>query len=84
MKKVKAGSDYDPDPDFHGSDSFTYRANDGTGNSNLATVTITVNPVNDLPVAADDGYSVAEDGTLTDRTRVVEGKSVYHGGGGII
>ena len=33
------------------SDSFTYVANDGTTNSNLATVSITVTPVNDAPVA---------------------------------
>ena len=34
--------DYTPDLDFTGSDSFTYRANDGLENSNLATVNITV------------------------------------------
>ena len=56
---------YTPDPDFEGTDSFTYVANDGTVDSNVATVTITVTPVNDAPVAVDDGYSVAEDGTLT-------------------
>lgn len=32
--------------------------NDGALDSNIATVTITVNPVNDLPVAVDDVYSV--------------------------
>ena len=32
-------------------DSFTYKANDGILDSNIATVTITVNPVNDAPVA---------------------------------
>ncbi|MBV7327269.1 cadherin-like domain-containing protein [Chloroflexi bacterium TSY] len=31
---------YTPDPGFFGSDSFTYIANDGTSDSNLATVTI--------------------------------------------
>ncbi|MEA2326483.1 MAG: hypothetical protein QOE68_1442, partial [Thermoanaerobaculia bacterium] len=45
-------------------DSFTYRANDGSLNSNIATVTITITPVNDAPVAVDDNYSVAEGGTL--------------------
>jgi CSLREA domain-containing protein len=57
--------DYTPNANFFGNDSFTYRANDGTANSNLATVTITVTPVNDAPVANHDAYSVAEDGTLT-------------------
>jgi VCBS repeat-containing protein len=40
---------YTPSADFFGSDSFTYRANDGNANSNVATVTITVNAVNDAP-----------------------------------
>jgi VCBS repeat-containing protein len=46
------------------SDSFTYKANDGTVDSNVATVTITVSPVDDAPVAVNDAYSVAEGGTL--------------------
>ena len=45
-------------------DSFTYKANDGTSDSNVVTVTITITSVNDLPVAAADSYSVAEGGTL--------------------
>ncbi len=40
-------------------------ANDGSADSTVATVTITVNPVNDAPAADDDGYSVNEDATLT-------------------
>jgi VCBS repeat-containing protein len=47
------------------SDSFTYKANDGALDSNVATVTITVNPVNDAPVAAGDSYSVNEGATLS-------------------
>ena len=46
-------------------DSFTYKATDGTGVSNVATVTITVTPENDLPVASGDSYTVLEGGTLT-------------------
>ena len=52
---------YTPDPDFYGVDSFTYVANDGMVDSNVATVTITVTPVNDAPVAVDDSYSTDED-----------------------
>ncbi|TDJ38602.1 MAG: DUF4347 domain-containing protein, partial [Gammaproteobacteria bacterium] len=37
--------DYTPVAGFSGTDTFTYRANDGTSNSNLATVTITVEAV---------------------------------------
>ncbi len=40
---------YTPGADFFGSDSFTYRASDGMAASTPATVTITVNPVNDVP-----------------------------------
>lgn len=41
---------YSPDDDFNGNDTFTYQANDGRGNlSAPATVTITVNAVNDAP-----------------------------------
>jgi hypothetical protein len=40
---------YTPASDFNGSDSFTYRASDGQAQSEVATVTITVNAVNDAP-----------------------------------
>ncbi|HVS36074.1 MAG TPA: Ig-like domain-containing protein, partial [Gemmataceae bacterium] len=40
---------YKPNEDYVGTDSFTYVANDGTLNSNVATVTLTVNPVNEAP-----------------------------------
>ena len=56
---------YTPAPDYRGQDGFTYKVNDGTADSNEATVTITVVPVNDPPVAADDAYTTAEDSALT-------------------
>jgi uncharacterized delta-60 repeat protein len=40
---------YTPNADYHGSDSFTYFATTGIADSNTATVTITVDPVNDAP-----------------------------------
>ncbi len=43
------GFAYTPDSGFDGDDSFTYRASDGLATSNLATVTITVEPVKALP-----------------------------------
>ncbi|MRX42101.1 midcut-by-XrtH protein, partial [Flavobacterium sp. LC2016-23] len=46
-------------------DSFTYKANDGNADSNTVTVNITINPINDAPVAIADSYSVNEAGTLT-------------------
>jgi phosphatidylserine/phosphatidylglycerophosphate/cardiolipin synthase-like enzyme len=42
---------YTPDTGFTGTDSFTFRVNDGIEDSNTATVTITVNPPNNPPVA---------------------------------
>ena len=38
------------DANFNGTDTFTYQANDGVLNSNIATVTITVDPEEDAPV----------------------------------
>ena len=45
---------YTPAANYNGPDSFTYKANDGTPDCNVATVTITVTPVNDAPVAKAD------------------------------
>jgi hypothetical protein len=42
---------------YNGPDTFTYVANDGTVDSNIATVTITVNPVNDAPVGQADSFT---------------------------
>ncbi len=56
---------YTPDPDFDGSDSFTYKASGGGADSAVRTVRITVTPVADAPVAVDDAYSTNEDTELT-------------------
>jgi hypothetical protein len=52
---LSSGSDanrtYTPASNYNGTDSFTFKAYDGQAYSNTATVTITVNPVNDAPVA---------------------------------
>ncbi|HEY3595029.1 MAG TPA: Ig-like domain-containing protein, partial [Polyangiaceae bacterium] len=55
---------YTPDANFNGTDSFSYKANDGTVDSNLTTVTINVNPVNDPPQTQNDVYSTNEDTPL--------------------
>ncbi len=61
-----AGStlEYVPAANFNGADSFTYKANDGAADGNAATVSVTVNAVNDLPLAVADAYTTAEDTQL--------------------
>ncbi|MCW0219312.1 MAG: cadherin-like domain-containing protein, partial [Prosthecobacter sp.] len=36
---------------FYGEDSFAFKANDGLADSNTATITLTINAVNDAPLA---------------------------------
>ena len=53
---------YTPTANFNGTDSFTYRAQDGSpALSNLATVIITVTAVNDPPIPNAQSVSTAED-----------------------
>jgi large repetitive protein len=55
---------YTPDANYNGSDSFTFKANDGSADSNVATFDLAVTEVNDTPAAADDSPTVAEDGSV--------------------
>ncbi len=64
---------YEPDPDFNGTDSFSYQADDGTDLSNIATVTIHVLPTEDgIEVdagedqTANEGDEVAVAATFSD------------------
>ena len=52
---------YVPNSDVSGTDSFTYKVNDGTADSGLATVSITVASVNDAPVAGALAVKTDED-----------------------
>lgn len=52
---------YQPNADFSGSDSFSYTVSDGVLSSEIATVTIVVNPVNDAPVTTPDNFTVNAD-----------------------
>lgn len=55
---------YTPNPNFFGEDSFTYRTFDGLAESEITTVTITVLPVNDAPIAQNQAYTLDEDTPL--------------------
>src|SRR5262249_5654650 len=52
---------YTPAANYNGLDSFTFKINDGTVDGNTATVSITVTPVNDIPVANAQSVTTAED-----------------------
>ena len=53
---------YIPDPEFAGTDTFTYVALDASGKASApAVVTVTVGDVNDPPVAADDSAATTQD-----------------------
>jgi VCBS repeat-containing protein len=64
VKNADGSFSYTPHKDWYGTDSFTYTANDGKANSNLATVTLTVKPVNDAPVANNAAYTLQKDGSI--------------------
>ncbi|MFI9485428.1 LamG-like jellyroll fold domain-containing protein [Promicromonospora sp. NPDC052451] len=61
---------YTPDSGYSGTDTFTYKASDGTATSAATTVTVTVEegeqpPVNTAPVAANDAYAAVGGQPLT-------------------
>ena len=52
---------YSPDPNYNGTDSFTYQVNDGLLDSNTATVSLTITAINDAPTASDVSVTTDED-----------------------
>ena len=52
---------YTPNPDYNGVDSFTFTVNDSAVDSEPATVSITINPVNDPPVVSTADLFIKED-----------------------
>lgn len=57
---------YTPGTNFNGSDGLTFRASDGSADSSVATVSLTITPVNDPPVLALIGdQSVSEEENLS-------------------
>ena len=56
---------YVPNLDENGPDNFTFMANDGQADSNVATLSVTILPVNDAPVASDGVTSVNAGATVS-------------------
>ena len=56
---------YTPEPNFNGTDRFTYVVGDGSGQTARAAVEVTVLPVDDPPLAVDDAAQTAEDTPVT-------------------
>ncbi|WP_370073885.1 Ig-like domain-containing protein [Salipiger bermudensis] len=56
---------YTPDADYNGSDEISYSISDPDGNTDSALVDVTVNPVNDDPVANDDTVGTEQDDPIT-------------------
>jgi hypothetical protein len=56
---------FTPNANFNGTATFSYVISDGAANSLPGTVTITVTPVNDAPVANDDSGTTNEDTPIT-------------------
>jgi VCBS repeat-containing protein len=52
---------YSPAAGYDGTDSFTYRASDGSLTSNTVTVTLAIAPANHAPTATGDTYTATED-----------------------
>jgi hypothetical protein len=60
---------YTPNPDATGNDTFSFKANDGLLDSNVATIAIAISPVDDPPVALDGSLTVPS-GLLVNGTLV--------------
>jgi VCBS repeat-containing protein len=63
---ASGGWTYQPAANYNGSDSFTYKANDGVADSSPATVSLTITAVNDPPNAVNDvGLTVNQNAGAT-------------------
>jgi len=52
---------YTPDADYFGTDTFTFTVSDGVVTSTVATGSITINAVNDAPIAINNTATGTED-----------------------
>ena len=72
---------YTPNTDFFGTDTFTYQICDANNDCVTAEGIITVTPVNDVPTAVNDTYTVVEDSGLTTLTPAVTANDNFGGDG---
>jgi VCBS repeat-containing protein len=63
---------YKPNANANGTDSFTFKVNDGLVDSKVVTVQVTIDEVNDAPVAVGDEYTIAEDTSLNAVTSILK------------
>jgi hypothetical protein len=61
----EGGFAYIPAPEYAGSDTFGYAITDADGDRAEASVTLTIEPVNDRPSALPDAYTLVEDSTVS-------------------
>ena len=71
---------YTPAADYNGTDVFTYKLCDADNDCSTATVTITIAPVDDVPIAVNDAVTTNEDTPITNAT--VAGNDTPSGDGG--
>ena len=73
---------YTPAENYYGPDSFTWKASDGTLDSNVASVSLVITSVNDAPDTGFDVFSVNEDEalTVTSTKRILKNDTDYHDG----
>ena len=64
---------YSPDDNYHGTDSFSYRVHDGAADSNTATISLTINSINDVPLAFDSSNTADED---SDASGTLQGSDI--------
>jgi uncharacterized delta-60 repeat protein len=72
---------YTPAANYHGPDNFTFKVNDGTVDSAVATVSITVTAVNDGdPGDVETGFAANADGPIFSTTPQPDGRLIVSGG----
>ena len=63
---------YSPNTGETGADRFTFKVNDGLLDSGIATVILSITPVNDAPVAMSDNFSILNNAPVTGTLSAVD------------